>query len=76
MYFFCAWNLLAYVGYQYYNREELGIKLDTDETLGLIYFNKGSNSFSFNFIVLYMYSWTISEKSQDSECYCLSIQEL
>ena len=56
MYFFCAWNLLAYVGYQYYNREELGIKLDTDETLGLIYFNKGSNSFSFNFIVLYMYS--------------------
>ena len=47
---------MAYVGYQYYNREELGIKLDTDETLGLIYFNKGSNSFSFNFIVLYMYS--------------------
>ena len=33
-YFFCAWNLMAYMGYAYYNAEKLGIKYDSEETLG------------------------------------------
>nr|CAH0099339.1 unnamed protein product [Daphnia galeata] len=32
-YFFCAWNLMAYMGYAYYNAEKLGIKYDSEETL-------------------------------------------
>jgi len=31
LYFLVAWNGLAFAGYQYYNRDKLGIKID-DET--------------------------------------------
>ena len=33
-YFFCAWNLMAVLGYSYYNADKLGIKYDSEETLG------------------------------------------
>lgn len=35
-YFLCAWNLLLYVGYQYFNREKLGIGYDPKEPTGII----------------------------------------
>jgi len=33
-YFFCAWNLMAVLGYSYFIAEKLGIKYDSEETLG------------------------------------------
>jgi hypothetical protein len=33
-YFFCAWNLMAVLGNSYFIAEKLGIKYDSEETLG------------------------------------------
>lgn len=37
LYFFIAWNALAYTGYIYYNRKALGIEYDENETMGKAY---------------------------------------
>ncbi len=47
IYFFCAWNLLAYVGYRYYKRDEREIKLNAHETLCNRIINKEKIDFNF-----------------------------
>lgn len=38
-YFFAAWNLLAYLGYNYYKNKKMGVKMIEDgETLGIMHF--------------------------------------